>query len=466
MSTDEARKQAAGVIDRIKRGEDPNPKPPEMELTVSGLAERFMRVHASTHCKPETAATYHSVIDGRILPALGAMALDEVGRAEVTALHHRLRETPAMANAAVGILSKMFSLAEAWGLVPAGRNPCRVVRRYRARSCERFLTPAEFRRLGRALRDMEAEGAVWPPAIAAIRLLTLTGCRKSEILSLRWDDVDRTAGEFRLRDAKAGPRMVPLTEPGLRVLEGIERIEGNPWVIPAKKGGGRLPTLTYYWQAVRARAGLDDVRIHDLRHSYASRALALGESLSAIGKLLGQVHVAHVQGRYLGHPEQGVARHRHDRGVAKTGETSRPLCEFRCAVRLLPAHPGHLAVAALQGQAPEPGQHPLRRRSHRRGPAVELRPEAKRRDSHCGAGGGASRLVEISRIRHPPRRRSRGAPNARTPAGPLRTPGACSQTSRPLPGPRPGGLEPVPRPASSSERRFVSSLMASPPSSW
>ena len=199
LSADEARKRAAGVIDRIKRGEDPNPKPPEVELTVSGLVERFMRVHASTHCKPETAATYHSVINGRILPALNAMALDEVGRTEVTALHHRLRETPAMANAAVGILSKMFSLAEAWGLVPAGRNPCRVVRRYRARSCERFLTPAEFRRLGRALRDMEAEGAVWPPAIAAIRLLTLTGCRKSEILSLRWDDADLPGAEPRRR---------------------------------------------------------------------------------------------------------------------------------------------------------------------------------------------------------------------------------------------------------------------------
>ena len=169
ISTDEARKQAASVIDRIKRGEEPKPGPPEAELTVAGLAERFMRVHASTHCKPETAATYHSVIDGRILPALGAMALDEVGRAEVTSLHHRLRETPAMANAAVGIISKMFSLAEAWGLVPAGRNPRRAVRRYRTRPCERFLTPAEFRRLGRALRDVEAEGKMWPPAIAAIR---------------------------------------------------------------------------------------------------------------------------------------------------------------------------------------------------------------------------------------------------------------------------------------------------------
>ena len=292
MSADEARKRAAIVIDRIKRGEDLMLKPPEAAPTVSRLAERFMRVHVSVHCKPDTARAYRSVLDNHTLPALGAMVVDQVGRAEVSELHHQLRETPIVANMVVGVLSKMFSLAEAWGLVPPGRNPCRAVRRYRTRECERFLTPAEFRRLGRALTDVEAEGKMWPPAIAAIRLLTLTGGRRSEILDLRWDDVDRTSGESRLRDAKAGPRMVPLTARALSVLDGMEWIEGNPWVTPAKKGGGRLLNLHHYWQAVRARARLDDVRIHDLRHSYASMALALGESLYMIGKLLGHSTVS------------------------------------------------------------------------------------------------------------------------------------------------------------------------------
>ena len=199
-----------------------------------GLAERFMRVHVSVHCKPDTAAAYRSVLDNHILPALGAMALGEVGRVEVSELRHRLCETPVVANTAVGVLSKMFSLAEAWGLVPPGRNPCRAVRRYRTRECERFLTPGEFRRLGRALKD--AEGRMWPPAIAAIRLLTLTGCRRSEILDLRWDDVDRTSGELRLRDAKAGPRMVPLTAAVRKVLDVIPRQPDNPCVIPCKEG--------------------------------------------------------------------------------------------------------------------------------------------------------------------------------------------------------------------------------------
>ena len=243
VSAEEARKRAALAIDRIKRGEDPIPAPSEGELTLSALAERFMRVHVEAHLKPGTAAAYRSVLEKHVLPALGGMAVGEVERGEVSALHHRLRDTPSLANMAVHLLSQIFSLAGAWESIPHGRNPCR------------------------ALKD--AEGRMWPPAIASFRLLALTGCRRSEILNLRWDDVDRKAGELRLRDAKAGPRMVPLTAPVLRVLNGIPRQPDNPWVIPAKYGDGRLLSFHYYWQTVRSRAGLDDVRIHDLRHSCA-----------------------------------------------------------------------------------------------------------------------------------------------------------------------------------------------------
>ena len=285
VSADEARKRAAVIIDRIKRGEEPVPAPPEAELTVAELVERFMRVHVSVHCKLSTAAAYRSVLEKHILPALGTIALSEVGGQEVSVLHHGLRETPWAANMVIDLLSEMFTLAEAWELMPPGNNPCHSVRRYRTRPRERFLTPEECRRLGRALKD--AEGAVWAPAIAAIKLLILTGCRKSEILNLRWDDVDRTAGNLRLRDAKAGPRMVPLTEPVLSVLEGIPRQPDNPRVIPGQRRGRGLSSLNYYLELIRERAGLDDVRIHDLRHSYASRALALGESLPTIGRLLG-----------------------------------------------------------------------------------------------------------------------------------------------------------------------------------
>ena len=251
LSTDEARKRAGTVIDRIKRGEEPVSAPPEPELTVAGLAERFMRVHVRVHCKPRTVTTYRSALDGHILPALGATAISAVGPSDIAALHHRLRDTPGTANGAVRVVSAMFRLAEAWELVAPRRNPCRSVRLYNQRSCERFLTPDEYRRLGRASREAQADGSVLPAVVAAIRLLVLTGCRHSEILSLHWDDVDRSAGELRLRDAKTGPRMVPLSAPVVAVLDGIAREPGNSWVIVGQRTGAPLSSLRPYWHTVR-----------------------------------------------------------------------------------------------------------------------------------------------------------------------------------------------------------------------
>ena len=170
------------------------------------------------------------------------------------------------------------SLAVEWGLREAGPNPCRAVRKYRTRPRERSLTDAEYCRLGRALDLLEARGKVSRHAAAAIRLLVLTGCRRNEVLELRWDDLDRTAGKLRLRDGKTGARMVPLTPAVLGVMEGIPRVADNPWVIVGQKLGARLVNVGDPWLLVRAEAGLDGVRIHDLRHpcaSYRSNALSL-----------------------------------------------------------------------------------------------------------------------------------------------------------------------------------------------
>ena len=297
LTATQARLRAAQVIDRIKRGEDPAAPSPEAGTTLAELAERYMSAHVAQNCNPHTAGIYRGSLDNHILPALGAMPLAMVERAHVAALHYRLRDTPRAANRALAVLSKMFSLAAAWGLVPQGTNPCRAVRKYKEKKRERFLTRDEYRRLGRALAEAEAEadagadGAVSPYAVAALRLLMLTGCRLTEILTLKWDDIDRTAGEFRLRDGKTGARMVPLTPTAETVLAGIARVPRNPWVIVGKRPGTHLSTITAEWYRLRARAGLDDVRIHDLRHSYASRALAAGESLSMIGKLLGHADI-------------------------------------------------------------------------------------------------------------------------------------------------------------------------------
>ena len=172
-------------------------------------------------------------------------------------------------------------------MVPAGGNPCRFVTKYRSRRFERFLTEEEFRRLGRVLDELEAEERLPVYAAAALRLLMLTGCRCSEIMTLRWEDVHLEVSEIRLRDSKTGPRVVPLSPAAARVLAGLPHAADNPWVIAGRKPGTRLSHIAYHWYRVRDRADLEDVRLHDLRHSFASRALALGESLPMIGKLLG-----------------------------------------------------------------------------------------------------------------------------------------------------------------------------------
>ena len=206
------RREAAAIIDRIKRGEDPKPPDPTSEPTVADLAARCVSVQFGVRCKPATAKTYKMALDRYILPALGTMPVTEVGPNEVAGLHHRMRAMPSMVNRAVWVLSRLFVVAETWEMVPAGCNPCRHVRYYREKSRERFLTPEEFRHLGAALRKYKARRSTRASAVAALCLLMLTGCRTGEILSLRWDDVDRTAGVLRLRDGKTGPRMVPLTD--------------------------------------------------------------------------------------------------------------------------------------------------------------------------------------------------------------------------------------------------------------
>ena len=297
LTATQARLRAAQVIDRIKGGGEPIPPPAQAGATVADLAERYLSAHVAQNCNAHTAGIYRGSLENHILPALGMMPLAAVETAHVAALHYRLRETPRAANRALSVLSKMFSLASAWGLVADGTNPCKGVRKYKEKKRERFLTRDEYRSLGQALAEaeMEAEagieGAVSLYAIAALRLLMLTGCRLNEILTLRWDDIDRTAGEFRLRDGKTGARMVPLTPTAETVLAGIEQVPNNPWVIVGKQPGTHLPSITADWYRLRSRAGLDDVRIHDLRHSYASRALAAGESLSMIGKLLGHADI-------------------------------------------------------------------------------------------------------------------------------------------------------------------------------
>ena len=187
-----ARRRAAMILTRIKAGGEPVPKPLSRAgdgPTVAEVAERYFREHLEVRCKPGTARIRRYVIGKHILPRFGNLPVSAIRREDVATLHYELRKAPTVANDAVSALSHMLNRAEAWGLAPAGGNPCRFVAKYKSRKRERFLTHEEFRRLGRVLSTMETQGRIPAPAAAALRLLMLTGCRVNEILTLRWEDV-------------------------------------------------------------------------------------------------------------------------------------------------------------------------------------------------------------------------------------------------------------------------------------
>ncbi len=303
----QARRRAALIIARIKSGEPAvaAPKQKGNGPTVAELAERYLREHVDVRCKPSSARRVRSTLGTHVLPEFGDCPIDALEPDKIWALRNRLHDTPSAANHAVNTLSAMLGMAETWGLVPEENNPCPQVARYKIRGRERFLTQAEFSRLGRVLSEAEARGEVSSHAAAAIRLLMLTGCRLREILRLQWDEVDLERAELRLRDSKTGPRTVPLSPPAARVLADRPREPDSPWVIPGRFAGRCLATLDGPWSRVRARAELEDVRLHDLRHSFASRALALGESLPVIGKLLGHTEVQ-TTARYAHLAEESV----------------------------------------------------------------------------------------------------------------------------------------------------------------
>ena len=177
-------------------------------------------------------------------------------------------------------------------LRPLHSNPCPRIGRYRENKRERFLTGAELRRLGEALSAVEQDGSEDPAAVLAIRLLLLTGARRDEILNLRWQDVDLDTGTLNLPDSKTGKKSIPLGPAAVEVLAAAPRLEGGVYVIPGRRQEGRFVGIHRPWARIRERAGLEDVRLHDARHSFASVGVAANLGLPVIGAILGHRHPA------------------------------------------------------------------------------------------------------------------------------------------------------------------------------
>ena len=291
VTADEARKAARGYLGDVAHGANPaeavyqDRKSP----TLSYICDRFIDDHVAHRCKPTTQRDYQACIDLYIKPALGTRKIGDVIRADIAQLHHDMRHKPSQANRALAVLSKLFNLVEVWGLRPDGSNPCRHVHKYPEEKRERYLSADEVSCLAATLDAVEAEGSETAAAVNAFRLLLLTGCRLREIQTLKWDYV--SPPYLLLPDSKTGARKIPIDDAVGDVLDRIERVPDNPYVIVGKLPGQHLTDLQHPWRRIRKRAGLEGVRIHDLRHTYASHAISNGLPIEMVGKLLGHTQM-------------------------------------------------------------------------------------------------------------------------------------------------------------------------------
>jgi integrase len=290
MTPDQARRAALSALAHIRLGADPQAEKTRQRAapSVADLIDAFLNSRVAK-LKPNSRLAYAESL-AKLRSAHGAIKAEALTRVQVAALHRSLSAAPYAANRLAAIISSLYSWAEASGLVPEGhRNPAARLARFKESARERFLTGEELARLGDALRTAET---LDPAAVAAIRLLVLTGARHREILHARWDYVDFERETIFLPDSKTGKKPIYLNAAALAVLADLPRLEGNPHVFPGRKDGLPRDGLDRPWSVIRKAAGLDGLRIHDLRHSFASIGAGASLGLPIIGKLLGHTQPA------------------------------------------------------------------------------------------------------------------------------------------------------------------------------
>ena len=287
LTLDQARKRARQALAEAAGGDDPAAQKSEARkaVTFGVFAERYLTDYAERRKKARSVYEDRRMLQRKLIPQFGALKLKAIERKDVAAFHQSMADTPYAANRHLALLSKMMNLAEEWGLRPEFSNPCRHISKFKEQKRERFLFPEEIQRLWFGLEAMERDGSERSSVCTAIKLLLLTGCRLSEILTLEWAHVHD--GYFDLPSTKTGPQRRRISDAALKVISAVEREPSNPFVIPGRTPDTHLVELEKPWRRIRARLGLDDVRLHDLRHTFASLAAAQGHSLLMIGELLG-----------------------------------------------------------------------------------------------------------------------------------------------------------------------------------
>ena len=276
----EARNRAATLVAAIRKGNDDEVAAPA-DTPFETVGDEAFRRYAR-NWKPSTLRVNRGYYRNRILPWFAGRPISEITAHDVQQWFASLHETPVAADRSAPVLSVIMRQAEIYGYRPEGTNPCAGIKRNRRHGRERFLSKAEMRRVGEVLARHEA---AHPQAVAIIRLLLLTGCRIGEIVSLEWRYYRE--GKLFLPDSKSGPRTVWLSSAARAILDGLPR--NATWIFPSPQTDSFLHAMTVskIWHRLRTEADLNDVRLHDLRHTYASMALAQGETVLTIGRLLG-----------------------------------------------------------------------------------------------------------------------------------------------------------------------------------
>jgi integrase len=311
LTPEQARKAAGDMLATVRLGGDPAQEKLERRasVTVDELIDLFDAQYVGPMLKPGTIVSHRIALE-ELRRAHGALKAIALTHAHVTTLHFRMADRPYAANRAAAVWSKAFAWAAHAGLIPEGHNPVKGLKKYRERGRERFLTSEELARLGDKLREGETVGLSYSVdeakptakhapkaehrrvkldryAAAAIRLLILTGARLREILHAKWEQVDAERGLIFLADSKTGRKPLYLSAAAQEVLAVLPRMEGNPHLIAGAKEGTPRSDLKKPWAAVSRAAGLEGVRLHDLRHSFASIGAGASLGLPIIGKLLG-----------------------------------------------------------------------------------------------------------------------------------------------------------------------------------
>jgi integrase len=284
---DTARREAQRLIGLIATGADPSSRARDLDdPSLEQAAELFLSEHG-TKLKPRTQIKYEGIFRLHILPLCGHLKASEFSRADVLRLHARMSEKSSTANYAVAVVSKLMSWCEERGIRTQRSNPCHQIKKYREQKRQRYLSREEYARLASVLDDQLAKDSESIFVVNALRLLILTGARLGEITTLKWSHVDLQRGLLILPDSKTGQKTIRLNSQAIDILQKTPRLRGNEYVIAGRLAGQPIVNLQKPWRRLRAEAGLDDVRIHDLRHSFASIAAASGASLPMIGAMLG-----------------------------------------------------------------------------------------------------------------------------------------------------------------------------------